>query len=222
MKRLFAIILFVIMTMSELIAGGPLLKAVQEPTVMPPTRANVKVSYPTCLSATNVFKCNIYTDIQCTKTIPAEEGLVRAVFASKGNYRLVYVPFDAFYGNFFVCQLFLADSQGNILDNLEVEVQGVSAIVIKDYVIENGVIKVYSIKPTSAQSLAFEDFGVKFTSFTGTRCDEEYIVDGNKFKLTKRITYSPVTYTYNQIYAGGKYTFKIWNGTETVSRVQNF
>jgi len=223
MKRIIILLLSALLALPELMASGPLLKAVQQPTVLPPTRADAHPeSYKTCQSLEGVLMGNVYTNLQCTKTLPAEEALVRAVYAAGGSKRLVYVLSSGECCNYFVTKLYLADSQGNILDNKEVLVEGEYAIVLKDFVIENGVIKVYSIKPTTTQSLAFSDFGHKFTSFTGTRCDEEYVVDGNKFKLKKRTTYRAKTYTHSQIFADAEYKYKIWNGTETISKVQTF
>ncbi len=222
MKRIVTTFLAIFLALSDLMAAGPLLKSVQQPTIIPPTRTNWSIGpYKVYQDITNILKGDVYTDLQCAKTLPADEGAVRAIFATGGSNRLVY----AVYGgacNFFVSKLYLADSQGNVLDVKEVEVTGVEAIVLKSFVIEGGVIKVYSIKPASTQSLAFADFGQKFTSFTGIRCDEEYVVDGSRFKLKKRTTYRPTTYTHRQMYAEGKYTFNIWDGTETVSKVQTF
>lgn len=108
-----------------------------------------------------------------------------------------------------------------MLDNLEVHAEGLFSVV-KDCVIENGVIKIYSIKPTSINSLSFANFGYSFSSFSGARCDEEYVVEGNRFKLKKRTMYYPKTYTYSEIHPDENYTFKIWNGAESVCNVQNF
>lgn len=221
MKRLILFAIAVLLSISNLMASGPLLKAVQQAAVAPPTKTNwSRKNYKTFQAVPDNLNWYVYTDLQCKNTLPSEGGLVRATFSTGGSNRLVYVQYNAAC-NYFTAKLFLADSQGNVLDNLEVLAYG-DFSVVKDYVIENGVIKIYSIKPTSTSSLSFWDFGHKFTSFAGTRCDEEYVVDGNKFKLKKRTTYNTKTYTYSQIHPDEKFTFKIWNGSETVKNVQNF
>ena len=221
MKR-FRLSVFIVFVLSQSsFASGPLFVAVQQAESTPPTRLG---SYPDTYFfkyCTDQLSGFVYDDLQCENLLPAETIVARAVFSAEGSNRLVYVMCDAECGNLITGKLYLSNTQGFVLDALDVYVDGLFC-VIKNFVIEDSKIKVYSIKPTSSESLSFWNFGSSFTGFEGERCDEEYLVEGFNFRLAKRVKYLPKNYTYEEIYDEEQYTFKIWDGGEIVSDVQVF
>ena len=97
------------------------------------------------------------------------------------------------------------DSDGNVLDTLEV---AVSWVHIKEYrILTDGQIIITTIKPKQEESIPF----VNFAPFVGNRIDCTYIVENGKFILKKQQKYADKTYTYELL---SDKTYKLWNGNE--------
>ena len=100
------------------------------------------------------------------------------------------------------------DSDGNVLDTLEVAVMGM--VCIKEYrILTDGQIIVTTIKPKQEESIPL-DFA-PFEPFVGNRIDCTYIVENGKFVLKKEQRYADRTYTYELLSDGDS---KLWDGNE--------
>ena len=100
------------------------------------------------------------------------------------------------------------DSDGNVLDTLEVAVMG--KVCIKEYrILTDGQIIVTTIKPKQEESIPL-DFA-PFEPFVGNRIDCTYIVENGKFVLKKEQRYADRTYTYELLSDGDS---KLWDGNE--------
>lgn len=100
------------------------------------------------------------------------------------------------------------DSDGNILDALEV---AVGYVYIKQYrILADGQIIVTTIKPKHEASILFENFNSS-DSFVGNRIDCTYIVEKGKFVLKKEQKYADKTYTYELL---SDCNYRLWNGDE--------
>lgn len=203
--------------------AGPLRDALEIKAGVPPTRAVIdEDTFRNYVNLVGKVKGVVYLDLQCKQTAEADEIHARARFAIPNSRNsLIKVQFAGVCDNFCVGRIFLSDPYGNILDVIETDIQAYPGIVAKNYTMENGRVQVYSIMPCSQATMLFDDFGHSFSTFEGIRCDEEYIVDGDRFRLVKRTVYAKKTYNYSDLYQPDIETH-IWEGGETVERVENF
>lgn len=154
----------------------------------------------------------LYKNLQCTdyKIAPNEYPFKGAAYAKfrlpKQNAILIAVKFGGFTETK-TDVLVSVDSDGNILDTLEVAVSWIH-IHIKEYrILIDGQIIVTTIKPKQEESIPF----VNFAPFVGNRIDCTYIVENGKFVLKKEQKYADKTYTI-ELLSGSKY--RLWNGDE--------
>lgn len=219
-------IILALFTLSTSVSGaGPLKEALQIKAGIPTTRqGSDEATFQNYINLVEKIEGVVYLDLQNKQTARADEILARARFDIPGSDNcILYVQFDGLCDNFCVGRLFLSDNNGNILDIVEGTVEAYPGITTKKHTMENGRIQIYSIIPSTQNSLLFEDFGHSYSSFVGTRCDEEYVVDGDKFKLAKRTTYLKRNYYYSELNHSGKEIInRIWDGNETVESVTDF
>ena len=98
------------------------------------------------------------------------------------------------------------DSDGNILNTLEVAVMG--KVCIKEYrILTDGQIIVTTIKPKQEESIPF----VNFAPFVGNRIDCTYIVENGKFILKKQQKYADKIYTDELLSVEN---YNLWDGNE--------
>lgn len=154
----------------------------------------------------------LYKNIQCTESDFADdEDTSASVYAKfklpQQNTTLIAINF----GGMTEMQtdvLVSVDSDGNILDALEV---AVGYVYIKQYrILADGQIIVTTIKPKQEASILFENFNSS-DSFVGNRIDCTYIVEKGKFVLKKEQKYADKTYTYELL---SDYNYRLWDGDE--------
>ena len=167
-----------------------------------------RISYPE-----GTIPNRIYKNLQCTDYdfAPDKYPFTGSAYAKfqlpQQNATLIAVNFGGFTDSK-TDVLASVDSDGNILDTLEV---AVGYVYIKQYrILADGQIIVTTIKPKQEASILFEDFNSS-DSFVGNRIDCTYIVDNGKFVLKKQQKYADKTYTYELL---SDYNYRLWNGDE--------
>ena len=203
--------------------NGPLKEALQIKAGIPKTRQGFdEATFQNYINLVEKIEGVVYLDLQNKQTAKADEIQARARFdVPNSSNCIIKVEFGGLCGNFYVDRLFLSNKEGEVLDTIECCISAYPGIDSKQYTMENGMIQVYSLIPSAQNTLLFEYFGNSYSSFVGTRYDEEYIVDGDNFKLVKRTEYQEKTYYCSDLNQFGKEEiYHIWEGDETVESIQ--
>lgn len=153
----------------------------------------------------------LYKNLQCTEyryaTSKTPSSAYTKFVLTKQNATLIAINWGG-YTDEQTDILVSVDSDGNILDTLEV---AVGYVYIKQFrILADGQIIVTTIKPKQEASILFEDFNSS-DSFVGNRIDCTYIVDNGKFVLKKQQKYADKTYTYELL---SDYNYRLWDGDE--------